>query len=86
MKRTLDRKKVLELLRLVFQSCQNIEGKTIKLMPPNADGECSKGYQIHIEPNEEIMERCIKKITRKSNLATAKEGKTLIIFNPLVED
>ncbi|NLF88406.1 hypothetical protein GX563_06250 [Candidatus Bathyarchaeota archaeon] len=63
---------------------RHIEGKSLKLMPPNADSVISKGYQIHISPNnDEMLESCIEKIVKQHELAIASEGNTLIIFNPL---
>lgn len=84
MEDVLDRQKVMEIFKRLFSECQYIEGKSLKLMPPNADSVFSKGYQIHISPNnDEIAEHCITKIAKESDLAIANEEDTLIIFNPV---
>ena len=80
----LDREKVLRLFKVFFGRCRHIEGKSLKLMPPNADSVHSKGYQIHISPNnDEMLEGCIERIAKEHELAVANEGNTLVIFKPL---
>jgi hypothetical protein len=80
----LDREEVLILLKVLFDQCRHIEGKSLKLMPPNADSVHSKGYQIHISPNnDEALEHCIARIVKEHELAVADEGDTLVIFKPM---
>ncbi len=82
----LDRDKVVQVLKDIFNACNLIEGKSVKFMPPNADSVFSKGYQIHIEPSDdESFTTCIERIAIKYDLATAKERNALIIFNPVKE-
>lgn len=84
MDEVLDRDKVVDLFKAIFITCSQIQGRSIKLMPPNADGVFSKGYQIHISPNiNESLEACIQKVAKKRELEIANEGDTLIIFNPV---
>jgi len=80
----LDRETVLRLFKVIFGRCRHIEGKSLKLMPPNADSVHSKGYQIHISSNnDEMLEGCIERIAREYELAVANEGNTLVIFKPI---
>jgi hypothetical protein len=80
----LDRGEVLRLFKVIFDRCRHIEGKSIKLMPPNADSVHSKGYQIHISPNnDEALESCIERVAKEHELAVADEGDMLVIFKPL---
>jgi hypothetical protein len=84
MDEVLDRDKVIDFFKAIFITCTQVEGRSIKLMPPNADSVFSKGYQIHISPNNnEFLGICIQKVAKKSELEIANEGDTLIIFNPL---
>jgi hypothetical protein len=80
----LDREEVLRLLKVLFDQCRHIEGKSLKLMPPNADSVHSKGYQIHISPNnDEALEHCIERIVKEHNLVVANEDNILVIFKPV---
>ena len=80
----LDRDEVVRVFKVLFGRCHHIEGKSLKLMPPNADSVHSKGYQIHISPNnDEALECCIEKVAREHELAVADEGDMLVIFKPL---
>ncbi len=78
----LDRPIVVSFLKQAFEQCPQLEGKSIKLMPPNADSVHSKGYQIHIQPNSVNFEKCMQPIIKKHNLSMIHEENTLIIFNP----
>lgn len=84
MDEVLDRKEVLRLFKVIFSRCRHIEGKSLKLMPPDADSVHSKGYQIHISPNnDEALECCIERVAKEHELAVADEGNTLVIFKPM---
>ena len=79
----LDRDKVKKIFKLISKSCRQIEGRSLRLMPPDADSVYSKGYQIHISPNNDIiLQDCIENIVKSNDLALAVEKDTLIIFNP----
>jgi hypothetical protein len=79
-----DRAKVLEFFKTLFCQCNHIEGKSIKIMAPNADSVFSKGYQIHIAPVTDLMLRtCVEDCAKSEDLAVALEGDTLVIFNPI---
>lgn len=87
MKSVLDRDRVVNLFRVIFDDCSQIEGKSLKLMPPDADSVYSKGYQIHFSiDKDENLEACIKRIAEANELATIKEKNILIIFNPIEEN
>ena len=84
MDEVLDREKVSQVFDRVFNNCPMIIGRSIRLMPPNADSVHSKGYQVHISPNnDESLQNCIEKIAKSNDLAIAVENDTLVIFNPL---
>ena len=83
MQDVLDRDKVVEVLKDIFGKCNLIEGKSIKLMPPDADSVLSKGYQIHIQTKcDQYTESCLQRIAKKYALATAIEDDFLVIYNP----
>ncbi len=80
----LDREKVTKLFKEISYRCRQIEGRSLRLMPPNADSVYSKGYQIHISPNNDLLlQDCIERIAKSNYLAIAIEKDTLIIFNPI---
>ncbi len=80
----LDREEVIRVFKVLFGRCRHIEGKSLKLMPPDADSVLSKGYQIHISPNnDEALECCIERVAKEHELAVADEGNTLVIFKPM---
>jgi hypothetical protein len=80
----LDREEVIKLFKVLFDRCRHIEGKSLKLMPPDADNVHSKGYQIHISPNnDEALECCIGRVAREHELAVVDEGDMLVIFKPV---
>jgi hypothetical protein len=80
----LDREEVVRVFKVLFGRCRHIEGKSLKLMPPDADSVHSKGYQIHISPNnDEALECCIERVVKEHELAVVDEGNTLVIFKPM---
>jgi hypothetical protein len=80
----LDREEVRRVFKVLFGQCRHLEGKSLKLMPPNADSVHSRGYQIHISPNnDEALECCIERVVKEHALAVADEGDTLVIFKPM---
>jgi hypothetical protein len=80
----LDREEVVRVFKVLFGRCRHIEGKSLKLMPPDADSVHSKGYQIHISPNnDEALECCIERVVKEHELAVADEGDILVIFKPM---
>ncbi len=84
MDEVLDKEKISEIFSQIFVSCPKLVGRSLKIMPPNADSVYSKGFQIHISPNnDDSLQMCIEKIAKSNDLGTAVENDTIIIFNPL---
>jgi hypothetical protein len=84
MNNVLDRDEVIRVFKVIFGRCRHIEGKSLKIMPPDADSVHSKGYQIHISPNnDDALECCIERVAKEHALAVADEGDMLVIFKPI---
>ncbi len=79
----MDREKAVSVIKEIFDKCGSIEGKSIKLMTPNANNVLSKGCQIHIETNDnEFMHSCITRIADDNCLAVQQEDNFLVIYKP----
>ena len=79
----MEREKAVKVIKQIFQQCQSIEGKSIKLMPQKADSVLSKECQIYIQARyDDILESCVKDIAKANKLAVQKEGEFLIIYRP----
>ena len=77
----MEREKAISVVKEIFDKCNLIEGKAIKLMPPDANNVLSNGCQIHIESrNDTHLEKCLKTIASSKSLAFAKEGEQVIIY------
>jgi hypothetical protein len=73
-----------EILKEILVSCGNIEGKSIKLMPPDADSILSKGYHILIyKSKSELENSCIKRIAKNHLLIMHEEENFLVLYKPL---
>lgn len=80
----MQREQAVNVIKEIFAICHHVEGKSIKLMPPNADDVLSKGCQIHLQTrNDRELDSCIKAIADSEGLAVAKEGDNLIIYKPM---
>jgi hypothetical protein len=77
------RNEATEILKEVLMSCRVLEGKSLKLMPPDADSVLSKGCQIHIEKvSDFITQSCLNRIARKHKLAVHDDGAYIVIYKP----
>jgi len=80
----MQREQAVSLVKEIFDFCRFVEGKSVKLMPPNADSVLSKGCQIHIDTrNDAVLEACLQTVTDANGLAMVKEGQLAIIYKPL---
>jgi len=81
----MDREISIAIVKQIFEKCNHVEGKSIKLMPPDADSVLSKGNQIHIEVgDDESLRSCLAVIAEQNNLKIHEEEKMLIVYKPLV--
>ncbi len=72
-----------EILKEILLTCGNIEGKSIKLMPHDADSVLSNGYQIHIQKARCDAENvCIRRIAKKYDLALHVEDNFMVLYKP----
>lgn len=80
----MQREEAIKLINQIYNECNHSLGKSVKLMPPNADGVLSKGCQVHIETNDdEYLEPCLHKIAKKHDLSVHKEGRYLILYRKI---
>jgi len=77
------RNEAAEILKEVLISCRVLEGRNVKLMPPDAASVLSKGCQIHVEKvNDGVTQSCISRIARKHQLSVHEDGDYLVIYKP----
>ena len=77
------REEAVIVIKRIFEECNGIEGKSLKLMPPDANNVLSKGCQIHIDTGkDDILNSCLKFVANKSNLAVELEENYLILYKP----
>lgn len=80
----MDRVKAVDVIKQIFDKCKQIEGKSIKLMPPTADSVLSNGCQIHITANpQDGLEVCLASIIEENELALELQEELLVIYKPL---
>ncbi len=73
-----------EILKEILVTCGNIEGKSVKLMPPDADSVLSKGCQIHIQKARcDVENLCVRRIAKKYDLSVHVEDNFLVLYKPL---
>lgn len=79
----MDRETAIEVVKKIFDECLSIEGKSLIIMPPDANNVFSKGCQIHINgKNDDSLESCLRSVADAESLAVAKEGEHLVIYKP----
>lgn len=80
------RNEAAEILKEVLISCRVLEGKSVKLMPPNADSVLSKGCQIHFEKVDDgVTQTCINRIARKHRLSVHEDENYSVIYKPKIK-
>jgi len=74
---------VITIALIIFALCHHIEGRSVKLIPPDTNSLLSKGYQVHIETkNNDGLHQCLRMIANHNNLAVNSKGGFLIIYKP----
>jgi hypothetical protein len=82
----MNREQAVNIIKEIFDQCETVEGKSIKLMPPKDNNALSNTFQIHIQLNhsasDELVETCVKYIAEKHKLAVEAKNGWLIMFKP----
>ena len=77
----MDRVQAVQVLKRVFEECQWVEGKSVKLIPPKNIDSLSNTFQIHIQTNDEgIIPSCIMTITKENGLTVKERDGFIIIY------
>ena len=77
----MDREQAVTVIKQLFERCNQIEGKSIKLMPPKANGSLANTFQIHIQTREdEILQSCITGIAKENGLAVKRKRGLFIVY------
>ncbi len=80
----MERHEAVLVLKELFGKIARLEGKSVALMPPDADSVLADGYQIHIKAKvedemlsqiEHALDGCCLKIRKENNL--------IVIYKPL---
>jgi hypothetical protein len=79
----MDREQAVNVIKEIFERCQAIEGKSLKLLPPKEDNSLSNTFQIHIKPRgDTVIHGCVEGIAKKHRLATKTTDGWLIVYKP----
>jgi hypothetical protein len=78
------REEAVSLLREVSDKCPSLAPNGIMLMPPDADGVLSKGFQLHIKAHlDEESLSCINPLVIEHGLLLKNEKDLLVIYRPI---
>jgi hypothetical protein len=79
----MNREQAVNVIKRIFEVCNAIEGKSLKLLPPREDDSLSDTFQIHIETRDDTtIQSCVDDIAKKNKLVVKKKDDWLIIFKP----
>jgi hypothetical protein len=83
-----NRNEAVLVLKEMFEECTLVHGHYLALMPPNAAGLLSHGYQIHLKiPIDEKTRECMERVAKKYDCALStlnKNGEDIaIIYRPV---
>jgi hypothetical protein len=71
----------INIIKQIFHVCPYIEGKSIKLMPPNSNKVLATGYQIQIQTgNNELLTKCLAAIAKNNDLSINEEESMIVIY------
>jgi hypothetical protein len=78
----MDREQAVNIIKQIFDRCQQVEGKSIKLIQPE-ESSLSKTFEIHIQilsGSSEVLESCVRDIAAQNNLAVKIKNGWLIVY------
>jgi len=79
----MDRAQAVQILKRIFEECDWVEGKSIKLMPPKENNALSNTFQIYIRANsDEIVPTCLETIAKENNLMVEQKDDFIIVYKP----
>jgi hypothetical protein len=82
----LDREQAVSVIKEIFDACQSVEGKSIKLLPPKENGSLSHTFQVYIETKDDpLILGCAENIARKHKLAVKITDGWIIIYKPYTD-
>ena len=75
------REQATDVIKQIFERCQLIEGKSIKLMPPKDNNALSNTFQIYIQTNNnETLQSCIENVAKENDLAVGQKGDFCTVY------
>jgi len=79
------RPEAAEILKELLLTCRALEGKSVKLMPPDADSVIADGFQIHVQKTVGDKENmCINRIAKKYSLKVHEDECFLVLYRSSV--
>ena len=79
----MNRQQAVILIKEIFDKCQLIEGKSIKLLPPKGNNSLPNTYQVHIETRDDsYLISCIERIAKEHKLAVKELNGSCIAYEP----
>jgi hypothetical protein len=79
----MNRKQAVSVIKELFERCQFIEGKSLKLLPPKGNDALSNTYQVYVQVNSDnLLASCMEDIAKERNLAVMCKDGYCIIYKP----
>jgi hypothetical protein len=82
----MNREQAVDIIKELFDICNSVEGRSIKLMPPKNNDALSNTFQIHIQlsrsTSDSLVETCVEAIAQRNRLAFETKNGWLIIYKP----
>ena len=79
----MDRGQAVSVLKQIFERCEWVEGKSIKLMPPKENDALSSTFQICIQMNaDNVVPSCISEVAKENGLMVKEKDGFLIVYKP----
>ncbi len=79
----MNREQAVTVIKNIIDRCQAVEGKSLKLLPPQANNALSYTFQIHIETSGDTMiTGCVQSIAKKHNLSVKPIDRWLVVYKP----
>jgi len=79
----MNREQAVTVIKEIFEQCHQIEGKSLKLLPPKGNDALSNTFQIHIETNDNnFLILFVENIAKEHNLDVMCKDGYCIVYKP----
>jgi hypothetical protein len=79
----MNRDQAVTVIKEIFEKCQMIGGKSLKLLPPKGNDTLSNTFQIYIETGDNnFLTLCVENIAKEHDLEVMCKDGYCIIYKP----